>query len=320
MRIPFHLVDVFTDRPLAGNQLCVVPDGAGLSDALMQALAKEIGFSETTFVLEAAGDRYAMRIFMPGKELPFAGHPTLGTAFVLASLGRIGPTAVQSVAAGEFTVQVDLEAGTARMAQGRPTFGETSDRAEVATAIGLREADLGELPAMTVWTGLWYLVVPVAGPAEVTRAVPDVGRLERLVTRAGTDAVYLFAMDGERHARARLFAFGLSGGLGEDPATGSAAGPLGAYLAEQGVIGPGTLSISQGVEMGRPSTLVVEVAQDDDGWTIEVGGGVREVGRGCSSCPRSSSNPGASSAVVGATGAARATGRRSRSARGRSGS
>jgi trans-2,3-dihydro-3-hydroxyanthranilate isomerase len=246
----------------------------------MQAIALEIGFSETTFVQSASGDRYAMRIFMPTRELPFAGHPTLGTAFVLASLGRIEPTAVQSVAAGEFTVQVDLEAGTARMAQGRPRFGGTSDPAEVAAAIGLQTSDLASLPAMTVWTGLQYLIAPLASAAEVSRAVPDAPRLERLVQAAGTDAVYLFAMDGERHARARLFTFGLAGGLGEDPATGSAAGPLGAYVAEQGLIQRGTLTISQGVEMGRPSTLVVEVGRDDEGWTIEVGGGVREVGRG----------------------------------------
>src|SRR5690348_6827719 len=174
MRLDFHLVDVFTDRPFAGNQLCVVPDGAGVPDALMQAIALEIGFSETTFVQEASGDRYAMRIFMPTRELPFAGHPTLGTAFVLASLGRIGSPAVQSVAAGEFEVRADLEAGTARMGQGRPRFGATSDPGEVAAAIGLEESDLAPLPAMTVWTGLQYLIAPLAGPAEVSRAAPDV--------------------------------------------------------------------------------------------------------------------------------------------------
>src|SRR5919201_6361036 len=101
MRLPFRMVDVFTARPLAGNQLCVVPDGGGLPPELMQALALEIGFSETTFVTTAAEDSYEMRIFTPGAELPFAGHPSLGTAFVLVSEGRVRSPATQRVAAGE---------------------------------------------------------------------------------------------------------------------------------------------------------------------------------------------------------------------------
>ena len=107
MRVPFILADVFTDRPLAGNQLCVVPDSTGLTDDRMQAIASEINFSETTFVTEAAGDRYAMRIFTPGGELPFAGHPSLGTAFVLVANGRITSPATQVVKAGEFALEAD---------------------------------------------------------------------------------------------------------------------------------------------------------------------------------------------------------------------
>src|SRR3954468_9890395 len=109
MELSFRLVDVFTDRPLAGNQLCVVPDApSGINASLMQAVAREIGFSETTYVSEAGGDRYAMRIFTPGLELPFAGHPTLGTAFVLVSEGRVTSPATQVVPAGEYAVEVDL--------------------------------------------------------------------------------------------------------------------------------------------------------------------------------------------------------------------
>src|SRR5213593_3817887 len=123
MEIEFRLVDVFTDRPLAGNQLCVVPDApAGMEASLMQALAREIGFSETTFVTEAAGDRYSMRIFTPGAEMPFAGHPTLGSAFVLASEGRITSPATQVVTAGEFRVEVDVEGGVSRVRQLPPEF------------------------------------------------------------------------------------------------------------------------------------------------------------------------------------------------------
>ena len=115
VNVPFRLVDVFTPRPLAGNQLCVVPEPGQLDDAEMQAIAKEIGFSETTFVTEAAGDRYAMRIFTPGQELPFAGHPTLGTAFVLVSEGRVSTPATQVIAAGLIPVEVDVASCTAWM-------------------------------------------------------------------------------------------------------------------------------------------------------------------------------------------------------------
>ena len=115
VHVPFRLVDVFTPRPLAGNQLCVVPEPIEMDDATMQAIAKEIGFSETTFVTASEADRYAMRIFTPGMELPFAGHPTLGTAFVMVSEGRVASTAPQVVAAGETPAEVDVGAGTAWM-------------------------------------------------------------------------------------------------------------------------------------------------------------------------------------------------------------
>ena len=282
MRVPFRLVDVFTDRPLAGNQLCVVPEPVPASPELMQAIAREIGFSETTFVTEAGGDRYAMRIFMPRTELPFAGHPSLGTAFVLVSEGRVSSPVTQTVAAGDFTLWVDPDAGTARMRQGPPVFGPPfEDRTSLAQALGLDASDLHlDLPSMVVSTGLGPLIVAASAPEAVRRAVPSAAALEPLLQRAGTDGVYLFALDGDRHAAARLFAFGLGAGLGEDPATGSAAGPLGAYLAEHRATDPGRLTISQGLEMGRPSTLLVDVGWDEKGWTIEVGGGVRVVGAG----------------------------------------
>jgi len=111
MDVPFRIVDVFTERPLAGNQLCVVPEPVELDDATMQALALEIGFSETTFVTEYGADCYAMRIFTPDQELPFAGHPTLGTAFVMVSEGRVTSPVVQVVQAGEIPVEVDVRRG-----------------------------------------------------------------------------------------------------------------------------------------------------------------------------------------------------------------
>jgi len=273
VRIAFRLVDVFTDRPLAGNQLCVVPDAPDLPDHLKQALAGEIGFSETTFVTEADGDRYALRIFTPAAEIPFAGHPTLGTAFVLVSEGRVSSPATQSSPAGEVPVEVDVDAGFARMRQFEPAFGaRIEDRRAVAEPLGLGPDDLHpSLVACVVSTGTEYLIVPAASEAAVASAHPDPVRLGVLLADAGAHGCYLFSSQGQM-AKAR--AFFVDSGLDEDPGTGSAAGPLGAYLLHEGATEPGRLTISQGVEVGRPCTLLVDVADGGGEWQVFVGGGV----------------------------------------------
>jgi trans-2,3-dihydro-3-hydroxyanthranilate isomerase len=280
VRIPFRMVDVFTDRALAGNQLCVVPGPISLPDAQMQAIAQEMGFSETTFVTEASGDRYAMRIFTPGVELPFAGHPSLGTAFVLVSEGRVSSPATQVVPAGEVPMSVDLEARIARMRQFPPRFKHSVDRVEeLAGAIGLSVEDLHpDLPAQVVWTGLDVLVVPARSAEAVSRAAPYPPRLTSLVESVGTDGLYLVALDGN-HVHARFFGSGV--GVDEDAATGSAAGPCGAYFVERQVLPAGRVTIRQGIEMGRPSTLVVDIERAPNGvWEVHVGGGVATVGSG----------------------------------------
>jgi trans-2,3-dihydro-3-hydroxyanthranilate isomerase len=278
--IPFRIVDVFTERPLAGNQLCVVPEPRGLDDATMQALAIEIGFSETTFVTEAGGDRYAMRIFTPDRELPFAGHPTLGTGFVMVSEGRVSSPATQVIRAGEIVVEVDAEAGFAWMTQLAPEFGpEFGDRDLLARATGLSPEDLHPaLPAQVVSTGLPPLIVPVRDVATLRRATLDRLAAAEACERSGGDELYLFAVhDGGVTARF----FGPTESIREDAATGSAAGPLGAYLADRGLAGmPGTVVIAQGEQIGRPSYLHVEVAGEGDGWRVRVGGGVRVIGTG----------------------------------------
>lgn len=280
VNVAFRLVDVFTPRPLGGNQLCVVPDPTGLDDTEMQAIAKEIGFSETTFVTEAAGDRYAMRIFTPGQELPFAGHPTLGTAFVLVSEGRVSTPSTQVIAAGEIPVEVDVASNTCWMTQLRAEFGPIfPDRDLIARAIGLTTADLDpDRPVQTVSTGLPTTIVPVRDLETILRAT----RNERLVGEAlaasGGQDLYLFAPTAEG-VTARMFDSEF--GIGEDPATGSAAGPLGAYLAEYGDLGTmGSVSIRQGEQVGRPSELHVEAGHEDGAWRVRVGGGVHVVGRG----------------------------------------
>jgi trans-2,3-dihydro-3-hydroxyanthranilate isomerase len=275
------LVDVFTERPLAGNQLCVIPHAPpSLEPTTMQLLAREIGFSETTFVTETAPDRYRMRIFTPGAELPFAGHPTLGTAFVLVSDGMVRSPAIQEVAAGEIPVEVDVDAGFAWMRQLPPTFGqELRNGGELARAAGLDPGDLDRaLPPRVVSTGLPHLLVGVRDRAAVARATMDPPRLTAVVEEAGADGFYLFALTDDG-AQARFFGPGV--GVNEDAATGSAAGPLGAYLAGRGVGGmPGRIVIRQGREMGRPSELHVDVRREAATWEVRVGGGVRIVGRG----------------------------------------
>jgi trans-2,3-dihydro-3-hydroxyanthranilate isomerase len=278
--IPFRIVDVFTPRPLAGNQLCVIPEPVELDAEGMQAIALEIGFSETTFVTEAGGDRYAMRIFTPGSELPFAGHPTLGTAFVMASEGRITSSATQVVAAGEIPVEVDLDAGFAWMTQLPAEFGSAFGARElVASAIGLDAEDLdADLPIETVSTGLRITIVPVRDAERLRRAVRDETLTREAVTRSNADCLYLFAVT-EEGVTARMFDAEM--GIGEDPATGGAAGPLGAYLAEHGLAGaPGSVTIRQGEQVGRPSELYVEGAREGSTWRVRVGGGVHVVGRG----------------------------------------
>lgn len=280
VEVPFRLVDVFTPRPLGGNQLCVVPEPLDLDTATMQALAKEIAFSETTFVSEASGDRYAMRIFTPDAELPFAGHPTLGTAFVMVSEGRVSSPAIQLVAAGEIPVEVDVATNTAWMTQLPPTFGSVfEDRDLIARAAGLELGDLvPDLPVVTISTGLRWTIVPVRDVATLARATRNDRLVAASMEATGDEGLYLFAVGGDG-VTARMFDAGM--GIGEDPATGSAAGPLGVYLAEHGLAGlPGSVLIRQGERVGRPSELHVEVRRDAAGWRARVGGGVHVVGSG----------------------------------------
>ena len=274
-------IDVFTDTPLTGNQLAVFTDARELDAATMQALAQEIGFSETTFVTRAKDSSYDVRIFTPVEELPFAGHPTLGTAFVLAAEGRVTPSVTQICGAGEIPVRVDVAAGRAEMRQLPPAFGaEVTDREAVAAAARLSPGDLvGDLPILPVSVGIWHVMVPVAGDDALRRAVRDQRGCHDLLTGIDAEALYLFAVRGPADVRARMF--DRDAEIGEDPATGSAAGPLGAYLSAHGLGGmPGRVTIAQGEQAGRPSFLEVDVRPDGDGWALRVAGGVRIVGEG----------------------------------------
>lgn len=282
MEVPFRLLDVFTDVPFAGNQLCVVPDQPpGLGTREMLNLTREIGFSETTFVTGVRPAGYDVRIFTPAGELPFAGHPTLGTAYALVAEGRVAPRLVQRCAAGDVPVEVDLAAGNAVMDQLSPVFGEpVVDRVGVAAGAGLAPEDLvAELPVVAVSTGIPHLMVPVRSEAALRRAVRDDDACAAACVAAGAESLYLFTVRGDGDVLARMFDRWLS--IGEDPATGSAAGPLAAYLATYGLAGlPGRVTIAQGEMVGRPSFLRVDVAAAGASWAVRVGGGVQVMGEG----------------------------------------
>ena len=282
VEIAFRMVDVFTEVPFAGNQVCVVPEPPdGLDSVTMSVLANEIGFSETTFVTAIRPSGYDVRIFTPDAELPFAGHPTLGTAFVLASEKRVTPNVVQTSAAGDVPVEVDVETGFAWMRQLPPSLGEPfEDREAVARAAGLEPQDLTEeLPIVPASTGLAHLMVPVRDEAALRTARRDDAGCSSVCVATETASLYLFTMRGEGDVMARMFDRGAN--IGEDPATGSAAGPLGAYLATYGRAGvPGPVVIAQGEMVGRPSFLHVVVEGDPGRLLVRVGGGVRIVGQG----------------------------------------
>ena len=281
MRVGFTLVDVFTDVPFAGNQLCVVPEPPDdLGSATMQVLAREIGFSETTYVTAVREGGYDVRIFTPVSELRFAGHPTLGTAFTLVRLGVVPASVVQTSTAGDVPVEVDLGAGAATMRQLPAEFGEPfDDRGAVARAAGVEADDLGPGPIAPVSTGIIHLMVPVVGEDALRRASRDDRGCVTVCERAGVESLYLFAVRGRGDVMARMF--DRSAEIGVDAATGSAAGPLGAYLSEHDAGGmPGHVTIAQGEMIGRPSFIEVDVARHDAGWVAFVGGGVQIVGEG----------------------------------------
>lgn len=286
MDVLFEQVDVFTDRPFAGNPLCVVPDGRGLTPEQMQAIAREMNLSETTFILPPTDPTadYWMRIFTPAREIPFAGHPSIGTAFVLACRGAFplqSPVTRVHQQVGIGTLPLEIEVadglpGRVVMTQGTPTFaGVVRDVAPVAEALGVPDETLaaGPLPIQAVSTGLHHLMVPVPDLAALAALRPNFSLLDRLLAEAGALGCYVFTLEtgsAEVMARSRMFAPGA--GVPEDPATGSAVGPLGAYLAAHGVLPRDrqSLLVEQGIEMGRPSRMWVEVERDSLGMPVGV--------------------------------------------------
>ena len=275
-RLRYVVADVFTDTPLAGNALAVFTDARDLDPLTMQALARELALSETVFVLPAAAEDadVRIRIFTPASELPFAGHPTLGSAFVLGGpLQRI----VIRLETGAGVVPVELEREGARiifgwMEQPLPTWAPFEREAELLAALGVERSGL---PVEVYDLGPSHLFVELETPEAVASLRPDLVALER-VTGAGVSC--FAATDGGWKTRVFVPAFGVP----EDPATGSAAGPLAVHLARHGRIAFGEeIRISQGAEIRRPSTLYARVEGTADALErVQVGGSAVVVARG----------------------------------------
>jgi len=271
----YVICDVFTDRPLAGNQLAVFTDAREIPERMLQPLAREINFSETVFVYPPeAGGHARIRIFTPASELPFAGHPVLGSAFVLATPLQL-PQIVLETGVGPIPITLERDGPRitfARMTQPVPSVEPFLAAAELLAALGVARA---ELPVELYTNGPRHVFIALPSPEAVARVTPDLAAMARL-TSATTNC---FGGAGRRW-KTRAFAPAL--GVPEDPATGSAAGPLACHLARHGWIAFGAeIEIAQGAEIGRPSTLYARVEGSRDRLEkVEVGGSAVTVARG----------------------------------------
>jgi len=271
----YVICDVFTDRPLAGNPLAVFTDARVIPEAWVQPLAREINFSETVFVYPPeAGGHARIRIFTPVRELPFAGHPVLGSAFVLGGPLQLVELVLET-GAGPVPVRLEREGPRirfGRMAQPIPTVGPFPQAAALLAALGVERS---ELPVERYVNGPHHVFVRLPSETAVARLAPDLAALARLPLSVAS----CFAGQGRRW---KTRAFGPAEGVPEDPATGSAAGPLACHLARHGVIAfGGEIEIAQGAEIGRPSTLYARADGSRDAITrVEVGGSAVVVARG----------------------------------------
>jgi trans-2,3-dihydro-3-hydroxyanthranilate isomerase len=280
--------DVFTSNPLEGNSLAVISDARGLNDAEMQAIAKEMNLSETTFVLPRAAETerergVRVRIFTVQEELPFAGHPTLGTAFALRGESEASEIRLE-LNVGKVPVRFEEAAGKptfGEMTQVDPTFGVRHERDAFARAVGLRAEDFSDsLPIETVSTGLPYVVAPLKSLETIQKLRADLRGAAQYLEKTGSKFIYFVAretVDPEAGLHARMLFYN-----GEDPATGSAAGCAAAWMVAHGVAETDRrVLIEQGIEMLRPSRIFVRAARSDNRIVnVRVGGNAVEVMRG----------------------------------------
>ncbi len=292
MPLPFYLVDVFAETKYAGNQLAVIRNAAELSDNEMQSLAREMNYSETTFIssdLERDGG-YDVRIFSLNEELPFAGHPTLGTAYVIQQELIKEPleTVVLNLKVGPIPVRFSYEHGLPGelwMRQIEPVFGNRLNKKEVAAVLNLDPALIDQsFPVEEVSTGLPFIIVPLVSLAAVRSCRLDSNLYEKLIKNTEAKSIMVYCPEAYNHgnnANARVF--DLYHGIAEDPATGSANGCLAAYLVKNRYYGKKEIAVrvEQGYEIGRPSLLLLQAKENEAGAIIvKVGGRVIMVGRG----------------------------------------
>ena len=281
----FRIVNVFAESPLAGNPLCVFEDGSGLDTPTMQALALQFNLSETTFVLPSATATAGVRIFTPTFELPFAGHPTLGTAHVVRALRGAGDAVTLQMPAGTIPVRAVGDVWTLSANAPKHRAVDVA-RADLAAMLGLDERDLAPdavAPALWVDTGAEQLMLPLASAEAVRRASPDAALIHRHGSNGTRAMCYVFAFapdaaaGGEARAATARFFFPKHGAVLEDPGTGSACANLGGWLLATGAALPQRVAISQGDAVDRPCRLGLEVTTGHD---ILVSGRVIELGRG----------------------------------------
>jgi trans-2,3-dihydro-3-hydroxyanthranilate isomerase len=291
-RLPFVQVDVFTSVPLEGNQLAVFADGTGLSDAEMQAIARETNLSETTFIFprDAATERergVRVRIFTTSEELPFAGHPTLGTAMVLRNDAQRGKGSADEIAldlnVGRIPVRFSTRDGLpfGLMTQRDPEFKSKHSREDVARAAGLSLNDIADdLPIQTVSTGNAFAIVPLKSLAVLQNLAPTWANMKAYLDKSDAKFFYFVsreALNPEAKLQSRMIFYN-----GEDPATGSAAGPCAAWAVQYGVVpADEQVLMEQGVEMKRRSRIFFSAARNANKIVnVRVGGHVAEVARG----------------------------------------
>jgi len=287
----FYIVDVFAESRLSGNQLAVFRDSAKLSTASMQKVAQEMHYSETTFITseEPHNGGYDVRVFTPGYELPFAGHPTLGTAYVVQSqiIGKPAGKVVLNMKVGQIPVTFSYRDGAPDvlwMKQKNPTFGRTFSRERIAKILGLKASDIdSKFPVRLVSTGVPFVVVPLTGLNAIKGIEVDRAGLAKLFKETDTTVILLFSPETyskENDLNVRVL--GLPDIIPEDPATGSGNGCLAAYLIKEGYLGRDSVDIrvEQGYEIKRKSLLLLRAKKTSAGIDVNVGGRVQFVASG----------------------------------------
>lgn len=286
----YHLLDVFTEKKYGGNPLAIFPDASHINENLFQKIARELNLSETVFLFPPKGqENYAMRIFTPGTEMPTAGHPTVGTACYLAGVlphpqdGLLKITLNQQVGPIDVFVQFENgQPGTVTMHQLLPTFGATHNdkAAKLAALLSLGVDDLEDLPIQEVSCGNNVLIVPVRSISTLQRINFRLDVWEEIKGSVNKAMVYAFTKNGVKGGDVQGRVFGPEVGILEDPATGSANGPLASYLTHHQLVGMPAVSL-QGYEMGRPSQLHLDTEVKDGKITaVKVGGKSVFVGKG----------------------------------------